>query len=115
MLCDFQLTPLCQVEAFVAPKPESVKAVTTWLAQHNINAEVVSPSGDMLRIDIPVSKANELLAANFTEFKDKDTGATLTRTLSVSIPDDVEQHLQYLFPTTQYAFSTRTSHQERVH
>ncbi|KAI0331437.1 family S53 protease-like protein [Cubamyces sp. BRFM 1775] len=90
------------VEAFVAPKPESVKAVTTWLAQHNIDAEVASPSGDMLRIDIPVSKANELLAANFTEFKDKDTGAILTRTLSVSIPDEVEQHLQYLFPTTEF-------------
>ncbi|KAH9888842.1 peptidase S8/S53 domain-containing protein [Cubamyces lactineus] len=98
------------VEAFVAPKPESVQAVTAWLAQHSIHPEVVSPSGDMLRIDIPVSKANELLAANFTEFKDKDTGAILTRTLSVSIPDDVEQHLQYLFPTTQFITPLHPNH-----
>ncbi|KAI0331459.1 family S53 protease-like protein [Cubamyces sp. BRFM 1775] len=90
------------VEAFVAPKPESVKAVTAWLAQHNIDAEVASPSGDMLRINVPVSTANALLAANFTDFKDKDTGVTLTRTLSVSIPEDVESHLQYVYPTTQF-------------
>ncbi|KAI0331456.1 subtilisin-like protein [Cubamyces sp. BRFM 1775] len=96
------LTPLCQVEAFVVPKPESVRAVTAWLAQHNIDAEAASPSGDMIRINVPVSTANELLAANFTEFKDKDTGATLTRTLSVTIPEDVESHLQYIYPTTQF-------------
>ena len=69
----------------------------------------------MLRIDISVAKANELLAANFIEFKDKDTGATLTRTLSASIPDEVESHLQYLLPTTQYAFPTLTPHHERAH
>lgn len=91
------------MEAFVAPTPDSVKAVTDWLTQHDIHAEAVSPSGDMLRIDIPVSKANTLLVANFTDFKDKNSGVTLTRTLSVTIPDDVAPHLQYIYPTTQYA------------
>ena len=61
------------MEAFVAPTPDSVKAVTDWLTQHDIHAEAVSPSGDMLRIDIPVSKANTLLVANFTDFKDKNS------------------------------------------
>ncbi|RPD54237.1 family S53 protease [Lentinus tigrinus ALCF2SS1-7] len=91
-----------EVEAFVAPKPDSVKAVTDWLTQHNIHAQVASPSGDMLRINIPVSEANDLLEANFTEFKDQNTGLTLTRTLSVSIPDEVAPHLQYIYPTTQF-------------
>ncbi|KAI0693683.1 family S53 protease [Cerioporus squamosus] len=90
------------VEAFVAPKPDSVKTVTDWLAQHSVHPEAVSPSGDMLRIDIPVSKANILLGANFTDFKDKDTGVTLTRALSISIPDNVAPHLEYIYPTTQF-------------
>ncbi|RPD69200.1 family S53 protease-like protein [Lentinus tigrinus ALCF2SS1-7] len=91
-----------EVEAFVAPKPDSVKAVTDWLTQHSLRPEAVSPSGDMLRIDIPVSKANSLLGANFTEFKNKDSGTTLVRTLSVTIPDDLEPHLQFIYPTTQF-------------
>ncbi|RPD69202.1 family S53 protease [Lentinus tigrinus ALCF2SS1-7] len=90
------------VEAFVAPEPDSVKAVTDWLAQHSIHAQTVSPSGDMLRIDIPVSTANTLLAANFTVFKDKYSDVTLTRTLSVTIPDDVAPYLEYIYPTTQF-------------
>ncbi|RPD54222.1 family S53 protease [Lentinus tigrinus ALCF2SS1-7] len=96
-----------EVEAFVAPKPDSVKAVTDWLGQHNIHPQTVSPSGDMLRIDIPVSTANTLLAANFTVFKDKYSDVTLTRTLSVTIPDDVEPYLQFIYPTTQFIMPLR--------
>ncbi|OSD07615.1 family S53 protease [Trametes coccinea BRFM310] len=91
-----------EVEAFVAPKADSVKAVNDWLSQHGIHPEVISPSGDMLRIDVPVSKANSLLGANFTEFKDQQSGTTLVRTLSVTIPDDVDSHIQFLYPTTQF-------------
>ena len=57
----------------------------------------------MLRINVPVSKANALLSANFMEFEDKKSGTTLVRTLSVMIPDDIEPHLQFIYPTTQYA------------
>ncbi|KAI0693677.1 Pro-kumamolisin, activation domain-containing protein [Cerioporus squamosus] len=96
-----------EVEAFVAPKPDSVKAVTDWLAQHSVHPEVVSPSGDMLRIDITVSKANALLGANFTEFKDKNSGTTLVRTLSITVPDDVESHLQFIYPTIQFIMPTK--------
>ncbi|RPD54225.1 family S53 protease-like protein [Lentinus tigrinus ALCF2SS1-7] len=91
-----------EVEAFVAPKPDSVKAVTDWLGQHNIHSQTVSPSGDMLRIDVPVSTANTLLAANFTVFKDQSSNVTLTRTLSVTIPDDVAPYLEFIYPTTQF-------------
>ncbi|RPD69218.1 family S53 protease-like protein [Lentinus tigrinus ALCF2SS1-7] len=96
-----------EAEAFVAPKPDSVKAVIDWLGKHNIHPQTVSPSGDMLRIDIPVSTANALLTANFTVFKDKDADVTLTRTLSVTIPDDVEPYLQDIYPTTQFIIPLR--------
>ncbi|KAI9064942.1 subtilisin-like protein [Trametes sanguinea] len=102
------------VEAFVAPSADSVKAVNDWLAQHDIHPEVVSPSEDMLRIDIPVSTANTLLGANFTEFKDQRSGATLVRTLSVTIPDDVDSHLQFLYPTTQFITSGQQSPRFKV-
>ncbi|CDO70822.1 hypothetical protein BN946_scf184801.g14 [Trametes cinnabarina] len=98
-----------EVEAFVAPKPDSVQAVNDWLAQHDVHPEVISPSGDMLRINIPVPKANALLGANFTVFKDQHSGTTLVRTLSVTIPDDVDSHLQFMYPTTQFIMPVNQS------
>ncbi|CDO69677.1 hypothetical protein BN946_scf184851.g65 [Trametes cinnabarina] len=91
-----------EVEAFVAPKPDTMKAVTDWLTQQGIYPKVISPSGDMLRIDVPVSKANALLGANFTVFKDQKSGATLVRTLTVTVPDGLEPHLQFVYPTIQF-------------
>ncbi len=90
------------MEAFVAPKAESVKAVTDWLATHNLKPQVVSPSGDILRIELSVSMANSLLSANFTHYLDQTTNTTVTRTLSMTVPPDVEDHVQFIFPTTQY-------------
>ncbi|KAI0693673.1 family S53 protease [Cerioporus squamosus] len=91
-----------EVEAFVAPKAESVKAVTDWLATHNVKPQVVSSSGDMLCIEIPVSTANSLLSVNFTQFLDQTTNATLIRTLSMTVPTDVQDHVRFIFPTTQF-------------
>ncbi|KAI0753211.1 family S53 protease-like protein [Daedaleopsis nitida] len=97
-----------EVESFVAPKAESVKVVTDWLSKNNLKAEVISPSGDMLRVNISVKTANSLLSANYTEFMDKKTDKTIVRTLSYSLPADVEQHLHFIYPTTQF-FSSATS------
>ncbi|KAI0752884.1 peptidase S8/S53 domain-containing protein [Daedaleopsis nitida] len=91
-----------EVESFVAPKPESVKVITDWLSKNNIKANVISPSGDMLRVNIPVKTANALLAANYTEFMDKRTDKTIVRTLSYSLPADVEEHVNFVYPTTQF-------------
>ncbi|KAI0788230.1 subtilisin-like protein [Fomes fomentarius] len=91
-----------EVEAFVAPTPESVKVITDWLSKTNIKPKVVSPSGDMLRVDVSVQAANALLAANYTEFEDQTTNQTIVRTLSYSLPADVQKHLQFIYPTTQF-------------
>ncbi|TFK83532.1 subtilisin-like protein [Polyporus arcularius HHB13444] len=91
-----------EVEAFVAPKAESVKAVTDWLATHNLKPQVMSSSGDILRIELSVSVANSLLSANFTHYLDQTTNTTVTRTLSMTVPPDVEDHVQFIFPTTQF-------------
>ncbi|KAI0696979.1 subtilisin-like protein [Cerioporus squamosus] len=91
-----------EVEAFAAPKPESVQAVTAWLAEHNITPEVASPSGDMLRVHIPVHQANTLLKANYTQYVHMETNANIIATLSYSVPPDVEEHLSFIYPTDQF-------------
>ena len=58
----------------------------------------------MLRISVPVSTANALLSANFTEFADKNSDTKLVRTLSYTVPDAVEEHVKFIFPTIQFVW-----------
>lgn len=89
-----------QVEAFVAPKPESVTAVKDWLSSNGLTATTISPAGDWLSVSVPVSKANSLLGAHFSVFTDQNTGTQAVRTLSYSIPASLQGHIQLIHPTT---------------
>lgn len=54
-------------------------------------------------IDVPVSKANELLETEFSVYTHGDTGKQAIRTLSYSIPADLVGHLDLVHPTVTYA------------
>ncbi|TFY64402.1 hypothetical protein EVG20_g5955 [Dentipellis fragilis] len=88
-----------QVEAFVAPKPESISAVHSWLSSHAISAEAISPAGNWLSINITVDQANAFLDAEFSTFTHQTTGKQAVRTLSYSVPADLKAHLSFVHPT----------------
>ena len=90
------------MEAFVAPSSESVSLVQQWLAANDITAKTISPAGDWLQFSIPVSQANTLLQAEFTIFNHAETGTQLTRTLSYSIPVELQGHVDLIHPTITY-------------
>lgn len=56
----------------------------------------------MLSFSIPVSKASELLDADFAVFNHTATGKTMIRTLAYSIPAELKGHLDFVHPTTVY-------------
>ena len=85
----------------VAPSAESVEKVTAWPSKNNINANKISPAGDWLGINVPVSKANALLNADFSEYTVEKTNTTAVRTLAYSIPETLKDHLAFIYPTTQ--------------
>lgn len=92
-----------QVKAFAAPTPETLSAVTEWLAENDITG--VKTSGafdDWLTLSIPVSKANQLLQTNFETFVHVPSGDNLVRTLAYSIPQDLVQHIELVHPTTTF-------------
>ncbi|OJT05439.1 Tripeptidyl-peptidase sed3 [Trametes pubescens] len=91
-----------EVEALVAPKPETMAAVSTWLTENGIRAYKASPAGDWLRFAIPVSKANELLGTTFSVFNHTPSGRTVMRTLAYSIPADLKGHVDLVHPTTTF-------------
>ena len=90
------------MEQFVAPKPETVSAVTAWLKENSIEIAKASPAGDWLSFSIPVSKANELFEADFSTYKHINSGQNIIRTLSYSIPADLVGHISVVHPTTRY-------------
>ncbi|EMD37277.1 hypothetical protein CERSUDRAFT_113931 [Gelatoporia subvermispora B] len=91
-----------EVEKFVAPSAEAVDAVTSWLQENGLTATQTSPAGDWFTVSLPVSKANELLNADFSVFEHMETGAQAIRTLQYSIPAGFQQHISLIHPTVQF-------------
>lgn len=72
------------------------------MAENSLDATSVSPGGDWLSIQVPVSKANEMLGADFSVFTHEESGTQSIRTLQYSIPEDLVGHLQLVHPTTTF-------------
>ncbi|CAL1707451.1 unnamed protein product [Somion occarium] len=91
-----------EVDKFVAPKPETVDAVNAWLAENGLTATKLTSAGDWLSFEVPVSKASELLDADFSVFKHEETGSETVRTLAYSIPADLKDHVELIHPTISF-------------
>ncbi|KAJ7081328.1 family S53 protease-like protein [Mycena belliarum] len=91
-----------EAKAFMEPTAESLAAVTAWLDSHDLKATVASPYGEWLTVDVPVSKANEMLDANYETFTHIDTGKQIIRTLSYSLPAELHAHIEAMHPTTGF-------------
>ncbi|KAI0657113.1 family S53 protease [Cubamyces menziesii] len=91
-----------EVEQYIAPKPESVDAVNAWLTENGISAKTISPAGDWMAFEVPVSKANELFDADFSVYTHEQTGLEVIRTMSYSIPAELQGHLDLVHPTITF-------------
>ena len=69
---------------------------------NNISAKTISPAGDWLAFSILVSQANDLFRANYTIFEHEATGSKITRTLSYSIPVELQGHLELIHPSISF-------------
>ncbi|RPD64099.1 family S53 protease-like protein [Lentinus tigrinus ALCF2SS1-7] len=92
-----------EVTRLVAPKPESVQAVTDWFNKNGITATNGTLAGDEMTIQVPVDQANSLLAANFTTFIHAETNTHMVRTLAYSLPANLADHISFVYPTTHFA------------
>ncbi|KAJ7238903.1 family S53 protease-like protein [Mycena rebaudengoi] len=96
------------VKAYVQPSPATIDAFNSFASANGLQPNIVSPSGDWVSITLSVSQANALFAANFEQFTHPNMTAPLTRTLSLSLPEELVGHVEVLHPTT--AFDTPTRH-----
>ncbi|EIN06455.1 subtilisin-like protein [Punctularia strigosozonata HHB-11173 SS5] len=91
------------VESFVKPLDETSAAVAQWLSENGVSPKAITPSGDWLQFSVPVSKANEMLEADFSVFTHQATGSQSIRTLAYSIPANLQEHVELIHPTTSFS------------
>ncbi|KAF7346958.1 Family S53 protease-like protein [Mycena venus] len=94
------------VKAYVQLSPSTIDAFNSFASANGLQPNVVSPNGDWLSITLSISQATALFAANFEQFTHPNITTPLTRTLSVSLPEELIGHVEVLHPTT--AFNTPT-------
>lgn len=83
------------------PAQESLDAVNQFLQSNGIKASKLSPAGEWLGFDLPISKANELFDADFSVYKHVDSGEESIRTLSYSVPSSLQNHIDVVHPTNK--------------
>lgn len=73
--------------------------VGEWLQSNGIQFSTISPAGNWLSFSINVEKANQLLDTEFSIFTNIATGEQTIRTLSYSLPVDLNGHINLVHPT----------------
>ncbi|KAJ7461623.1 family S53 protease [Mycena latifolia] len=91
-----------EVGQFTSPSEETLSQVNSWLSSHNLTSAPITPAGDWISVDMTVSQANTLLAANFSTFQNQNTNQTVVRTLSYSIPDALGAAISWVHPTVNF-------------
>ncbi|KAG5653561.1 hypothetical protein H0H81_012250 [Sphagnurus paluster] len=94
-----------EVEALVAPHPESVNAIDAWLAEHGLGSDDItrSPAGDWVTVNVPVRLAETMLNTTYHVWKHVSSGSRLVRTTSYSLPEHIHAHVDVIQPTTMFA------------
>lgn len=86
------------ITAQYGPSDVSVEAVTNWLKEAGITN--IYNNGQSIHFATTVSKANSLLGAEFNYYS--DGGSTKLRTLSYSVPSDLQAAIDLVTPTTYF-------------
>ncbi|KAJ7883135.1 Pro-kumamolisin, activation domain-containing protein [Mycena leptocephala] len=112
-ICYGQYLTQDEIAQFVAPTTNTVSRVTSWLSSNNLTATRISPAGEWIAVNMTVSQANALLAADFSTFQKDGANQTVVRTLSYSIPSALKTSIDWVHPTTRFisesAFVNKTS------
>ncbi|KAI9450052.1 subtilisin-like protein [Lactarius psammicola] len=99
-----------QVAELVAPHPDTLELVQSWLGHHNVPSSSVSVAhggSSLMLAGVPISQANNLLGASYQLYRHAETNETVLRTVGYSLPTVLHVHVQTVAPTTCFA-SPRT-------
>ncbi|KAF8263238.1 subtilisin-like protein [Lactarius quietus] len=92
-----------QVAELVAPHPNTLKLVHSWLEHYHVPLASVSVThgGSALTLTgVSVSQANALLGASYQLYRHVETNETILRTLGYALPAILHNLVQTVVPTT---------------
>ncbi|KAG2138056.1 peptidase S8/S53 domain-containing protein [Suillus bovinus] len=94
-----------ETDALMAPHPETLPVVRKWLALHGLGEEDITQSSanDWVTIRVPVGLAEVMLTTDYHVYKHAQTGESIIRTLSYSLPEILHDHIDLIQPTTMFA------------
>ncbi|CAJ2505988.1 Uu.00g001180.m01.CDS01 [Anthostomella pinea] len=96
---------LTQIDAIVAPKAESKDLVFQWLGNHSLaDGATVNARGNVVLVNVTISQAEQLLAAEYNSYTNAETQETRSRALEVNIPVALDGHISMMQPTTFFGF-----------
>ncbi|KAH9064373.1 subtilisin-like protein [Lactarius vividus] len=107
-----------QVAEVVAPHPDTLELVSSWLGHYDIPPSSISMTlgGNWLRVaGVPVSQANRILGASYQLYQHVETNDTVLRTISYSLPEVLHEHIQTIVPTTYFGSPLTEAMRPRVH
>ncbi|KAH8978340.1 subtilisin-like protein [Lactarius akahatsu] len=103
-----------QVADLVAPRPETLELVNSWLEHHGISSSSISMThgGNTLMLKaVSVTQADTLLGASYQLYRHIERGETIVRTVGYSLPMALHWHVLTVAPTTSFVFPPRTQWQ----
>ncbi|KAL5114492.1 hypothetical protein ACEQ8H_007635 [Pleosporales sp. CAS-2024a] len=92
-----------EVDALVAPSPETHALVRQWLKESGIPLDSLgySSAKDWITVLLPVDTVETLLDAEYHNYKHTD-GAIVARTTRWSLPRHLHSHIDTIQPTTSF-------------
>ncbi|KAH9033857.1 subtilisin-like protein [Lactarius hengduanensis] len=96
-----------QVAEVVAPHPDTLVLVSSWLKHWGIPSSSVSTAlgGNWLKVvGVSVSQANDILRASYQLYQHVETNDAVIRTISYSLPEVLHGHIQAIVPTTHFGY-----------
>ncbi|KAF8260243.1 family S53 protease [Lactarius quietus] len=96
-----------QVAELVAPHPDTLNLVYSWLDYNGIPSSSISftHGGNSLKLSgVPISQANDILGASYQVYRHTTTSETIVRTTYYALPAALHEHVQTVAPTTSFDF-----------
>jgi len=103
-----------EVAEMFAPSEETVSSVYRWLSASGITGDRIKQSQSLnwVHANVTISEAEQLLKAKYYEYTHLQTGQTHVACEEYSLPEDVQQHVDFVTPTLHFDVKIE-NHQKR--
>ena len=107
-----------QVAELVAPHPDTLNLVNCWLRDHDIPPSFISMmlcGNWLVVIGVSVPQANDIIGASYQLYQRVETDDTVLRTVSYSLHEALDEHIQTVAPTTYFGSPLTQWKKSRIH